>query len=516
MNTATIKNKAKSFMHALKASRQTIARSTGVALLALALLVQAFSAIMPTQAEAASYSPAQDDMIANGVKTKAEVLAHYDANTNNFRDVMNYAGITRAELANMTSTKKTYTVSSSSHSWGWRSHFGYARGERAHSVAGRTIYSRPQALWGYKTYTGWEGHSAAFGSFRIMAACANLVGDYVPAPKPKPVATCDALKAEKVDRNHVKLSASASVKNGASISQIHYLMFDASGKTVNAAQANGSSNSVTMLIPGSGTYKVQAFAISSLGNVTSANCAINVTATEEQKPSIAITKTVNKQEHLKVAIGTEFTYEITVANTGKVDLKDAVVTDKAPTEISLVKGSEGTINGNTWTHTIPTLKAGESKSYTITAKYAKYSTGTHKNMVCVDTPTIPGGPDACDDATTETYENLEVCDLKDNTIKTISRSQYDESHMTTDKSKCGDIKVCVIKDKSIKTIAKKDFDEQTMTTDLTKCSEQPVTPPTTSVTELPKTGLDALSGILGVSGLIGVSYAYLLSRRNLG
>ena len=352
-----------------------------------------------------------------------------------------------------------------------------------------------------------------------MAKCANLVAFTVP-PTPKPAATCDALKIEKVDRNHVKLSASASATNGATISEIHYLMMDANGKTVNAIAGKGASNTVYLGTTGVGTFKIQAFAITSLGNVTSEACGGSFTVEEAPKPSITITKTVNKQKHDKVAIGTEFTYEVVVANTGKVDLKDAVVTDKAPAEVTLVKGSEGTVTGNTWTHTIPTLKVGESKSYTITAKYTKYSAGTHKNTVCVDTPTIPGGPDSCDDATTETIENIEVCIIGDNVIKTINRSEYDESRMTTDLSKCGDMQVCIIKDKTIKSIPKNEFNKDTMTTNLEECKEKPVTPPATpptvpSVTELPRTGLNALSSIFGISGLVAVTYAYVISRRNL-
>ena len=492
-------------------SRQRVARRTGIAFLVFALAIQAFSVFVPAQAEAAtSYDPAKDDMIVHGVSSKENILAHYDANTRNFRDIMTYNGITRAELASMSATRQRYQVKSTMHSWGWASHFTYAQGERSHKVAGYTAYSRPQMLWGYSSFSGWQGYSATRGTFYIMAACGNLVAETVPSPKP--AAVCDKLTIERVNRNHVKLSASASVKDGATVSQIHYYIFNEKGTAVNATSANGSSNSVVLGVSSTGTFKAQAFAITSLGNVTSAACGGTFTVTEEQKPSISITKTVNKQKHIKASIGTEFTYEITVSNTGNTVLKNAAVTDKAPAEVALVKGSAGAITGNTWKYVIPTLKVGETKSFTITAKYAKYSAGTHKNTVCVDTPSVPGGPDGCDSATTETYENIEVCDLKDNKIKTIDRSQYDESHMTTDKSKCGNIEVCIISEKAVKTIAKKDYNESTMTTDMSKGEQQPTTP-----AELPHTGgiMDTLSGIFGVFGLGAVTYAYVLSRRKV-
>lgn len=195
-----------------------------------------------------------------------------------------------------------------------------------------------------------------------------------------------------------------------------------------------------------------------------------------EKPGISITKTVNGGEHATVPVGQTFTYEIVVTNTGNVALKDAVVADTAPAEVTLVAASAGTISGRTWIYTIPTLAVKASRSFTITAKYATYSDGTHKNTVCVETPTVPGGnPDDCDDATTSTGEKITVCDTNTKKIITIERSEFDASHMTTDQSKCQE-----------------------------------------TVTELPETGLvDVLGSGLGLGGLVGATYYYTSSRRSL-
>ena len=164
-------------------------------------------------------------------------------------------------------------------------------------------------------------------------------------------------------------------------------------------------------------------------------------------------------------------------------LRNAVVTDNAPSQVKLLSADQGKINGNTWTYTIPTLAAGESKSFAIKAKYTAYFAGTHVNKVCVDTPTIPGSPDDCDEASTHTFEKekIKVCDTTDNTIKVIEKEEFDES---------------------------------TMTTDLSKCETTPVTPETPA--ELPHTGIaESVTGFVGLGSIAGAGYAFYASRRHL-
>jgi len=184
---------------------------------AIALVLQSLVLVMGAQAQASS-----DDMISGGVGSKEQILAHYDANTNNFRDVMTYNGITRAELASM-SVMKRFTVDSSSYSWGWTPRFSEAQGQRAHSVAGRTVYSRPHSLWDFSWYNGWEGKSAARGTFRIVSACGNLVTYSVPTPpapkptpkpepKPQPAVTCDSLTVTPIQGSAADIIKLAMIK----------------------------------------------------------------------------------------------------------------------------------------------------------------------------------------------------------------------------------------------------------------------------------------------------------------
>ena len=482
-------------------SKQATVKHLGIGMMVMAMVLQSV-VFFQDYAQAAS-----DDMIQGGVGSKEAILAHYDKNTNNFRDVLTYNGITRAELANISSTKVRYGVDSSAQSWGWTSRFSEAQGQKAHTVAGRTIYSRPQKLWDSSWYMGWEGSSATRGKFRIMSSCGNLLTYSVPQavpvtptpqpqPKPQPVATCDSLTVTQLSRNRYHMSAKASAKNGATIQSIYIRVYDPSGKLVDAGGVTGDQTGMGVELKTPGTYKVQATAVTSLGEVTSPNCTGSFTITEETKPeepkpSVSITKTVNKQEHVKVAVNSDFTYEITVKNTGKTDLKDVVVSDTAPQGVTLSNSSTGKIDGSKWTHTIANLPAGQSQTFSLTAKYAKFIEGKHKNTACVDTPTIAGSPDACDDATTETY--------------TVTTPPANPPTQPTPN------------EPNKPTPTEPTTPPTTNQTTPPAATPQPQPTPTAPTTkELPLTGtLNTASGILGLGGLVSVTCAYVMSRRSL-
>ena len=206
------------------------------------------------------------------------------------------------------------------------------------------------------------------------------------------------------------------------------------------------------------------------------------------KPAITITKTVDGVKQKEVGVNTQFTYQITVKNTGDTELVDAVVSDKADAGVTFISASAGTVNANTWTYTIPKLAVGQSISYTITAKVPTHQAGAIKNTVCVDTPTIPGGPDGCDTATVTVPEpgKVPVCDETTKTIITVPETDKDK-YAPVDSEKCKAAPV----------------------------PTTPVTPATTTtVTELPQTGpVDAILKMLGAASLTGSATYYLASRR---
>jgi uncharacterized repeat protein (TIGR01451 family) len=362
----------------------------------------------------------------------------------------------------------------------------------------------------------------------IMYSCGNPVRA---TPEPVPVAVCESLVVDRISRTTFRLTGKAVATGGASITAIHYYAYDAAGKIIASVPgAKGRAvSTVQMTIAVPGTYRLQAIALTTLGHKTSSGCARTVTVTPEpcdvpgkehlpmssplcfkDKPSIRIEKTVNDAKSTAIKVGERFTYKIVVTNTGNVALKNVVVTDRAPSQVALLHASKGTIRGSQWSTTVPELKVAASTSYTLTARYNVYTAGAHKNTVCVDTPTIAGKPDDCDEATTRTTQDMTVCDTTTNRIVIIDRSKYDTSRMTTDTTKCGNMHVCELSTKDTLTIQKNKYDESKYTIDLAVCTDPKADPPA----ELPHTGIAGVLGAgIGVSSLIGATTYYVASRR---
>lgn len=283
--------------YARRLRKEEVTRRLGLIFTALALIVQAFSVFQaPEPAHAADPS----DMIHGGVHSSDWLMAHYDANTNNFRDMLNAAGINRKELA--AAGNNVQRVSSANvYSWGMTPHFGAANGEGSYVVpnsrsgGSRTFYYRPQRLWGNFTYNAFVGHSATLGWFAIMHNCGNLITTTIPpAPQcppgqvgtypncstpPKPVATCNTLSVSKLNDIH-QIRVSASVANGAVIKEYTYAIYRNNSlvKTVRT-----TSPVIDFKDNTPGAYKVVATAKTSLGDITSAGCQKTFTIAEPER-----------------------------------------------------------------------------------------------------------------------------------------------------------------------------------------------------------------------------------------
>ena len=525
-----------------------VAGATGVLIFVatVAAVVSSFSA--PTEALVMENRRDCDytDVVVNcGTITTAELLSVYNNNIDgvNGRDrgnrdiqaIFKHFGITAADISSPTAkkgrlnTNGTITVNGVTVADNAKSMY---RGHPGKQVDSLTIAGKPYFIGPVAGNYGLAADVFVFynsdGTFKVavQASCGNpitatnKVTPPAPKPTPKPTPTpvakyaCDNLVvSKKISRTEFEFTTTASATN-AKIISYNYSFSDGTKLT-----GKGNVVTHTFKTDAAKTYTVSATANVSVDGKTVATpigkCAVTVNVEkkpEDPKPAVTITKKVNGKDSATVAQNTEFKYTIVVKNTGNVDLKNAVVTDQAPSLVKLTRASAGTISKNTWKYTITELKAGASQTFTITALYPAYAAGTQKNSVCVDTPTIPGTKDACDDATTKTTKDpMDVCDLADNTVKTIERSTFNKETMTTDLSKCGTIKVCVIEDKTIVEVAKKDYNEATMTEDLSRCAEIPETP-----AELPQTGpAEWLAGATGVAALAAALYYWNASKQSV-
>lgn len=177
--------------YAKRLRREEVTRKTGLVFVALALVVQSLVVFQPVEsANAASDS----DFVRGGINSIDEFLRAYDSNSNNIKDIMTYAGVTRQEIA---STQYTTFKVNSTLSWGLQPRFSAAQGERTVNITNadgnhvRNVYARPLTMWNQSNWNirAWVGHSEKLGWFAIMKVCGNLVTNSIPnppAPKPKP------------------------------------------------------------------------------------------------------------------------------------------------------------------------------------------------------------------------------------------------------------------------------------------------------------------------------------------
>ena len=214
----------------------------------------------------------------------------------------------------------------------------------------------------------------------------------------KPELVCNNITINQITRTKFEFNTSYTVNNTTFVG-VKYIVKDQSGKVViEKTVQNGSKLTINIDIVGK--FTISSTIITKDGEKSNVKCEKSFEVKREEKPSIIIKKTVNNQKNTTIEAETDFNYEITVSNNGNVNLKDVVVTDRAPANITFVSADSGEIKDNILTLKINSLKIGESK--TVVIKSRATATGMSAiNTACVDTPTIPGDNDGCDSAKVE-------------------------------------------------------------------------------------------------------------------
>ncbi len=548
--------------YARRLKKEELTRRLGLVFTALALVVQSLTVFTPPEsANAANGS----DFISGGVQSKADILRAYDNAKSDFKDIMDYNGITRAELADVVdksiNSKQFGTGEGSVKTWGRRHVFSAAQGEVKHVIPRQpeggtsVVYSKP--LWRYdstaytiangSTYAAFVGHSKTRGWFAIAKDCGNLITQTTPHPdvhanfisancemikgkaidgrdknarikvflyyggppgkgeksdpiltsssdnkfavkvpekyrtkatptkvwgvmiplagwhestvqfedtvtipggcvKPQPSARCESLTRQRISRTEFEFTGTSVLENGATASRYDFIVHNAAGTKVAEKQVSSSAQqakSGVMSLTETGKYTVRLKVQTSAGEKTSPDCVLNVSVAAPLTPAVEIKKDVDGVKLKEVPVGQDFSYNITVTNTGQVDLKNVLVTDKPQAGVTLTGKLVGTISGNVWSYTIPSLAVGESKSFKLTARVDAYVAGELNNSACVNAsevnPSNPTATDDCDEAkvtVTPPVAMIQVCDLASKTIITIKETDFDGSKYSRNLDDC--------------------------------------------------------------------------------
>lgn len=275
--------------YAKRLRKEELTRRLGLIFTVLALAVQSLAIIAPPEAANAASS---SDFVRGGVTSMNQYLSYYDRNSENLRDMVDYIGITRAELV---AAKETSINSKDSWiSFGRTSPFSAAQGDVTHTYnktggGTGTMHGKPLRLWDTLPYTiqngsnyrVWLGHSAKIGTFAIMANCGNPATKRQPPPPPKPISACSALTVKAASRTEFDITGTAEAKNGARILSYVYKVKNGAGTTLTTKTVTTSATSsnfrYSQTSPGS--YTVSLAVNTSEGVKDGANCRSEFTVT---------------------------------------------------------------------------------------------------------------------------------------------------------------------------------------------------------------------------------------------
>ena len=351
-----------------------------------------------------------------------------------------------------------------------------------HSYNGTTFYTRtteiaPNRAASAKVIVFLDNNGEFAGA--VVYDCGNPIkGHPVPKPKP-PVYACNSLKAAPVSgsRTTFTFTTSASASNGATIKDYSYNFGDGSTKTT------GASTSHAYAKPGTYTVTVNVnVTVNGKTVVAPGSCKTSVTVKPEMCTIPGKEQYPKNDSHCCVE-----TVKACNLDTKKIETVDKSKIDNIhyTTDLSKCQVVEKVQACN-----LDTLKVEMVDKSKIDDVH--YTTDLTK---CAPKP-----------------ETVVACNLETFKIETVEKSKIDDVHYSTDLTKCQE-QVCRISDKTIVTINKADFDNSVYTTDMSQCEETPTTPPTT--TELPHTGIsDGIMSVIGAGSLVGVTGAYVASRRN--
>jgi hypothetical protein len=273
-------------------------------LICLMMIMTSVFSIVPlaTPVSAAATGGECDDnaVVRCGIYSTADLKARY---TGDVKAAYNYFGITDGMINGTTATIKNGTVNRNGDvildgkvvaTGAITAGRQNISGSTKFTAGGSTFYQRPSTV-SFVSRSVFEAYIMVDSNGQFMGAVLKPCGNPVKA-KPvvvkNPAAACTAVTVDKISRTEYRFTATATVKDGATISGYSFKVSNASSNEVKSLTSTATSaTSPVFTVKNAGEYTVVATVKTSLGDKTGADCTAKFTV--EKEPEVPVTPPKN-------------------------------------------------------------------------------------------------------------------------------------------------------------------------------------------------------------------------------
>ncbi len=199
--------------YAKRMHQEQSVRRIGLAMVALAMVLQIFAVVSPPQGTLARVG---NDLIPGGAASQGELVNHCNANNYDFATILDYFGIHCQDLFfGQVRTINANDYGGQLYSMG-RAPYGKP-GETPVNIAGLgTFYMRPLNSWGNANYRAITGTRSDGTPFMVLFDCGNLViVGRPPTERPQKVVSCANLIISVTPGSRVPLNSAIGVRGQA-------------------------------------------------------------------------------------------------------------------------------------------------------------------------------------------------------------------------------------------------------------------------------------------------------------
>lgn len=268
--------------YAQRLKKEEWIRRLGLIFTVFALIIQSLAIFMPPESANASDTNDMCPGVSRDAAGAKKIKACYDKNTNHFKDVMNFFGISKTELWKSLDAGGSWRYTTTYKSWYTFGHVKRFSGDKDFSgqVPGN-LFARKWSSTIQTRQWGWKG-SQGDTQFIILADCGNLALKRLLSPSAKCV-SLSASKREITAGDSVTLTAKASTEDGAEISKFDFKQNGPvnANKSV-STNAESATWQQTLTKAGKYTFTVDIDTTNNKDNITAKTCTAEVTVSEKQ------------------------------------------------------------------------------------------------------------------------------------------------------------------------------------------------------------------------------------------